>query len=771
MNQKNFLILERSSQNLKKISDKGKTVLEGIFAEFGVENRNGRVYEEKEYLPHLEYLKKDVTSGNLLGELDHPERFEVALGNVSHRVTELWYDQASRQIKGRIEVLDTPKGQIAKSLLEAGIPLSISSRAAGTVNEDKTVSIQQIYTYDLVAKPGFENAQLSTVSESMKVRIEKQMQILNESNTRFEANNILAKLGIVNENITMIDLTDKYPSVKLREEAKVIKNKDENMGEINEDVLQQWTVFFKKELSKINEKLGTLEESMVSGKGDNASKEIKDLKKYVEKIRSIQENAINWQGDIAKAVNKVAGYANTIAEKSNNHYKITKKINETVDWNAEVLNKTQDWVGSNAEKENELLEAFENWNTQMAKAINELHEWGSEKARAINSMYEWSQEKARAINDMHEWTSSIAKNVNGVANWSEDMFGRAMSKRDAKKLVEWIELVSEGKENSELKKRLDETLQANGVTGKPINESMITGITGVPGLGVITDAKGPKPAAYTDPGKDTGIFFDEKTGTIQTKTKPSKIKKNSTQGIKTIGSIEKKVTIGKNKVKGVMVLDTVKVGKKPSVQVTQKPKGDQNLKLDHKPESHLKESLSKGISIKERSTKLDEKLNKIISRIEKEKVLLEGVVNKYPFVSLLGETDKKQFAGLSESDKKKVAGEVAKNPTTDSRVIKGLWKSALVEGKIDEPLWLKLAPKQYKEAYNKAPDQVQESIQAHAEFYLLETQYQINHFWENSKLVTKPIPSINEVFTTKRVNPEKMDEFVSFIGEQMKKYN
>lgn len=243
MNQKNFLILERSSQNLKKISDKGKTVLEGIFAEFGVENRNGRVYEEKEYLPHLEYLKKDVTSGNLLGELDHPERFEVALGNVSHRVTELWYDQASRQIKGRIEVLDTPKGQIAKSLLEAGIPLSISSRAAGTVNEDKTVSIQQIYTYDLVAKPGFENAQLSTVSESMKVRIEKQMQILNESNTRFEANNILAKLGIVNENITMIDLTDKYPSVKLREEAKVIKNKDENMGEINEDVLQQWTVF------------------------------------------------------------------------------------------------------------------------------------------------------------------------------------------------------------------------------------------------------------------------------------------------------------------------------------------------------------------------------------------------------------------------------------------------------------------------------------------------------------------------------------------------
>jgi len=120
----NVLILERSSQNLKKVNQKGKTILEGVFAELGVENRNSRIYSEQSYLPHLEYLKKDIATGNLLGELDHPERFEVALSNVSHRVTDLWYDQQNRQIKGRIEILEgTPKGQIAKSLLEAGIPL------------------------------------------------------------------------------------------------------------------------------------------------------------------------------------------------------------------------------------------------------------------------------------------------------------------------------------------------------------------------------------------------------------------------------------------------------------------------------------------------------------------------------------------------------------------------------------------------------------------------------------------------------------------------
>ena len=200
MNDKLLMILERSSQNLQKITKNEKVMLEGVFAEFGIENRNGRIYEEKEYLPHLEYLKKDIANKNLLGELDHPERFEVALGSVSHRITELWYDQTKRQVLGRLEILDgTPKGQVAKALLEAGVPLSISSRAAGTVNEDKTVAIQQIYTYDLVAKPGFESAQLHEVNESAnpeQSRINDLIHQLNESTDTRKKSNISSKFGI-----------------------------------------------------------------------------------------------------------------------------------------------------------------------------------------------------------------------------------------------------------------------------------------------------------------------------------------------------------------------------------------------------------------------------------------------------------------------------------------------------------------------------------------------------------------------------------------------
>ena len=787
MSQRNVLILERSSQNLKKLDDKGKVVLEGVFAEFGIENRNGRVYEEKEYLPHLEYLKTDMANGSLLGELDHPERFEVALGNVSHRITELWYDQANRQIKGRIEVLDTPKGVIAKSLLEAGVPLSISSRAAGTVNEDKTVQIQQIYTYDLVAKPGFESAQLKTVNESAKARISNQLTRLNESSSSRNNQNISTELGIINENVSILDLTDKFPSVKLREEALAlqkgstdsnVKNKSEKnqmKTEVNENALQQWTVFFKNELSKINEKLSALEE----GKAGNQSGELKLIKQYVEKLRKVQEGSLNWQADIAKAVNEVASYADTLAEKNNKHYKLTQKIVETVDENAKVLNFTQDWVGNNAKVTNAIAETVDH----NAKMLNGINEWNTELARGVNELHEWGTEKAKAINGIHEWTSTIAKNLNQTANWSEDMFGRAMSKDDAKTLVTYMELVSESKVNPEARKKLDEALSKHGITGKPLTESMITGIKGVPGLGVITDVKTTgNSKVNVDAGKDSGVIIDDKSKAIIAKLRGGKFSKSAKpKELKVLDTEQKETSApakGGTKVKGIMVLDVVKGKATPKVKLTGGVKtASQKLKLDTKPEGALKESLDRTSTLKTRSSKLDEKLGVIISSIEKEKKVDESVKTDFPFTALLSESVRKEFAGLSLTDKKKVSNAIKANPTTDAGTIKALWENAIAVSEAQkanpEPLWLKAAPKMYREIYDSSNEILKESLKAAAEFYNLDTQYQIENFWQTRGLNPKTEKtSLNEVFTAK--TPEegsaKMDSYVANVGQMMKKY-
>ena len=791
MGKRNLLILERSSQNLQKYDDKGKTVLEGVFAEFGVENRNGRVYEEKEYLPHLEYLKKDIANGNLLGELDHPERFEVALGNVSHRVTDLWYDGDKRQVKGRVEILPTPKGQIAENLLKAGVPLSISSRAAGTVNEDKRVSIDQIYTFDLVAKPGFEAAQLETVNESEKSKIQNMISKLNESycTIRDDQSNVSKEFG-VNENISILDLTDKYPVLKLREEAKAlqkeskdsnVKNKNErNQMEkqnLSEHALQEWTQRFNKQLQGLKLKLNELSEGSAPGQ----SNEIRAIKRYVEKLRKVQEDSLAWQSEIAKAVNEIASYANTLAMKSNKHYSLTKKIVDTVDENAKVLNYTQDWVADNAKVTNVIAETVDH----NAEMLNGVNEWNEEIAQGVNALHEWGSEKAKAINGLHEWTSSIAKHVNIASNWTEEMLGDAMSKEDGKRLVEYVELVSESKKDPTLKKKLDEALKNKSLkNSKKLNESMITGIKGVRGLGVITGVNSTGNSKVdTNTSKPGGVGPDAH-GVIRAKNDKSRRVGSGKRpkGVKTLDVMKSKgFGSSSNKVKGIMVLDTTQVGAKPVLKITgdgptAKMKKDQKMKLDTKPQKNLNE-FNRVSKLKDRSEKLFNRLDAIIQTVEKEKRVDESVKHDFPFTALLSESDRKAFSKLSLTDKKKVSEEVRKNPTSDADVIKALWENVLAtEAKkkaSKEPLWLAAAPKQYRELYDKSPDTLKESIKARAEFYPLNTQYQIENFWQTSGLnPNKEVTTINEVFTAKTPQKAeaKMDSYVAMVAEQMKKY-
>ena len=242
---KNYMVCGNAKHALKlneSESTNERYVLEGLFAgPFGVENRNKRIYQVDEYLKHLQYLRDDIKKGEpLLGELDHPDdRFEVKLKDVSHRVIDIWYDKASNTIQGKIELLNTPNGKLAQSLVDQGIPLHISSRAAGSVNNDKTVSINQIYTFDLVCKPGFAGAVLHRVNESedSKSYTDDVKQFLQESE-KMESMNAAPQFGLLNEDV---NITEVSAEAKIRKEAQEItedvtskSNTDDNMINNNE---------------------------------------------------------------------------------------------------------------------------------------------------------------------------------------------------------------------------------------------------------------------------------------------------------------------------------------------------------------------------------------------------------------------------------------------------------------------------------------------------------------------------------------------------------
>lgn len=153
--------------SISPLKSQGGNILSGLFAEMGTKNQNGRSYPEDVYEPAYEELIPKIKEKRLLGELDHPIDYdEVRLSNVSHAITDCYIREEGgiKKVYGSVELLDTPAGMIAQSLVRAGIPLGISSRGLGStkqVRDGVEVTQLKLITYDLVAEPSFSNAILS----------------------------------------------------------------------------------------------------------------------------------------------------------------------------------------------------------------------------------------------------------------------------------------------------------------------------------------------------------------------------------------------------------------------------------------------------------------------------------------------------------------------------------------------------------------------------------------------------------------------------------
>ena len=102
----------------------------------------------------------------MLGELDHPQSLQLNLDRVSHVITEMRMEGTNAI--GRMRLLDTPMGQIAKELVKSGVSLGVSSRGAGNVNESVGVSGFQFVTVDIVAQPSAPGAVPGVVYESLQ---------------------------------------------------------------------------------------------------------------------------------------------------------------------------------------------------------------------------------------------------------------------------------------------------------------------------------------------------------------------------------------------------------------------------------------------------------------------------------------------------------------------------------------------------------------------------------------------------------------------------
>ena len=135
----------------------------------------------------MKNYQKLVKEQRALGELDHPDDSVINLRNASHLVTEVWWD--NKNVMGKVRVLETPSGQILKSLVESGVKLGISSRGMGSVSEQQGRTIVeddfQLICFDFVSEPSTPNAYMMKEAKELQfnnviTKADKINRLLNE---------------------------------------------------------------------------------------------------------------------------------------------------------------------------------------------------------------------------------------------------------------------------------------------------------------------------------------------------------------------------------------------------------------------------------------------------------------------------------------------------------------------------------------------------------------------------------------------------------------
>ena len=179
-----------TEQEKRDMASGKKFYMTGCMQKFDTPNGNGRVYSKKILQREVENYWRLVNERRALGELDHPDDSVINLKNASHLVTDMWFDGPA--LMGKVEVLDTPSGQILKQLANSGVTLGISSRGLGSVTESNGHTLVeddfQLICFDFVSEPSTPGA-FMTVKTGAGMREHKESNIFTKSDKLYRSLN------------------------------------------------------------------------------------------------------------------------------------------------------------------------------------------------------------------------------------------------------------------------------------------------------------------------------------------------------------------------------------------------------------------------------------------------------------------------------------------------------------------------------------------------------------------------------------------------------
>lgn len=423
--EKKVWILERHDSPLKVCEakegeDANPYMFTGPCADFDEQNDNDRLYSKEDYLEHVNtYLKDEINENALLGELDHNEDYMVSMKNISHMIKDLWFDEESGQVMIKIFLLDTRDGKDARAIADAGAPIYISSRASGYIDDAGNVTLEKIYTYDIVYRPGFKNAKLQPVAESISKKFTKKGRAVALYEFRGEGNDNNGSSTINKSNSDSDDM-EKYATKEdlqsLQESLdKYTKGLGTTLDNFKASMLNQIneakTLHLKsgkQNFKAINENggLGGEENNQanstapdVNGNG-GANEPKQDDDDSLEKNQA--QNA-----EFKAKMEELEGMVNSLADEKEGLLDYIQSMTDRVNGQGDYMNTVSAFC-------NKLADMMDG----ITDKVNGVTDYSETIAERVNDITDFADMTATRVNQIHEYSEKIAENQNKLRDFS-----------------------------------------------------------------------------------------------------------------------------------------------------------------------------------------------------------------------------------------------------------------------------------------------------------------------------------------------------------------
>jgi hypothetical protein len=684
-NSQNQLIRESNSAN------KGYT-LGGTFTEFGVKNRNERIYSADKFLPALNEMNERISGlGAVYGEFDHPDVFDTSLSRASHIITKASYIQEKNIVAGEIKLLSTYWGKEAKALVDDGCPVFVSSRAAGITESDGSVSLKKLFTYDIVADPGFASAKMDVkvLNESLGYNDEKSNFRIYEMSDESKINELFNMNK--NEFVTKKQLTD-YSNYLVNELASTKKtvNTAITKGNVAPKKLEQLLEYYE-ELNNSNSKVAKYLDYL-SEKVQIVVNENKSLKKTTEKL-------VKHNDYLAENLEKSINYAEYLGENLDKNIDYSEYLAENLDKNISYAEYLAENVDKNISYSEYLAESLDKniaYSEYIAENLDKNIAYSEYIAENLDKNIAYSEYIAENVDNNIAYSEYLSEHVEGNIAYSEYIAEHLDDN------IAYSEYVAEN---------LDKSINYQGLIVERLNgDKLFESVEGSESFPSLDDA-------------GFEAFDDEENKDEENCNLEVSLDNNDEEN-----GVEESV-------------------ENTDDYATEENKDEENKDEENKEDKTESHDMVNGDS----DSELSESIDKLIEEAKKRKVSETTDVN---FLKFMSKSQVDSFYALSNDEQESVKVHINERDYFTQKDVLLLISEALsTKNESLEERIIRLMPENTKPIWEQLNDTSKKSILSQARLYpedVLTTEAQVEHFWSTRKLKT------NESVTKKLVSHESL---------------